>query len=92
MAYINISRPFTMTQKEVKHQLEGLASTLSDRYDLKCDWESDTCMTFKRTGASGEIVIGDGKVSFNMKLGLLLSALKGKVENRVNEYMDEHVR
>jgi putative polyhydroxyalkanoate system protein len=91
MANISISRSFTSSQAEVKEQLEGLTSELSSRYDLKCQWESENHLTFKRSGASGEIVIGEGTVSFDMKLGMLLSALKGKVESKVNRFMDEHI-
>jgi putative polyhydroxyalkanoate system protein len=91
MATININKKYTKSVAEVKEQLEELVTDLADRYELKCQWTSDHTVTFKRSGADGEISIADGNVNFKMKLGFVLSALKGKVERRVNSYLDEHL-
>lgn len=91
MATINIKHNYTMPTADLKSQLDGLTDKMADRYDLKCQWKTDNCLTFSRSGASGEILIDKNQVNFSMKLGLMLSAFKSKIERDVKKFMDDNV-
>ena len=75
---------------DVKEAVQKLADRLTDRYDLKCKWNGDD-LEFKRKGAEGKIEINDRSVRLVMNLSMLLAPIKGEVEKRTHQYMDEYI-
>ena len=92
MASIRISHSFTMPAAALKAQLDRLVLDMASKYRLDCRWTADHCLTFKRSGASGEIVISDNQLVLTMTLGLVLSAFKATIEQDIRKFMNEHIQ
>ncbi|KAA3625813.1 MAG: polyhydroxyalkanoic acid system protein, partial [Proteobacteria bacterium] len=70
---------------------DRLAGELSREFDARCDWHGDE-LRFARAGANGRVCISDDEVRVEMKLGILLSPLKGKMERAINEKLADLLR
>lgn len=90
MATINIKRNHSLSHDEVVATVQKLADELSDKLDANCEWKGDN-LSFKRSGASGNVHVGEQDVEVNIKLGMLLTPLKGKIEQTVTEYLDDNL-
>ena len=88
MPKVEISRSHEFTMEKAKEKVDILANDLKDKYKLTTSW-SGYCLDFKRTGAKGKIQLEDKKVIVTVDLSMLLSALKSKVEERINQKLDE---
>ena len=53
-------------------------------------WEKDR-LVFKRSGASGFVRIGDQEVEVQVKLGMLLTPLKGTIEKSIKDYLEQRL-
>ena len=91
MSNIKISHEYTMSQQDLKSKIDELASEMHDRYKVECLWQSDDCLTFKRSGASGEIAIEPTELHFSMKLGLMLGAFKSPIERDVQKFLTKYI-
>ena len=69
------------------HRLE-LADKLAKDLSAEYKWEKNN-LVFKRSGASGIVRIGEQQVEVEVKLGLMLSPLKGSIEKSITEYLDK---
>ncbi|MDJ0928583.1 MAG: polyhydroxyalkanoic acid system family protein, partial [Gammaproteobacteria bacterium] len=67
------------------------ATRLTDEMQFECNWQSDRCLDFKRSGAEGQINLGDQAVDLSLRLGLMFSALKGPIEKSIHEFIDENI-
>jgi putative polyhydroxyalkanoate system protein len=91
LAYIQIKREFTMPRAKLRKELGRLATSMQDQWHLNCIWQSDDCLDFRHSGARGRIEIGDQEFELNAKLGLLMSAFKGPIEDEIRKFIDTHV-
>ena len=91
MSRVKINKAFTMPREELEEKLQLLAEKVTEEYQLNCEWQSDDCLSFQRSGVQGEINIDGEEVGFSAKLGLLLSAFRGNIESEVQKFFDEHV-
>ncbi|WP_101757178.1 polyhydroxyalkanoic acid system family protein [Oceanicoccus sp. KOV_DT_Chl] len=91
MATITIQHEFSLSRDEVKLKLVELAEAMTARYQLNCDWPSEDCLRFKRSGASGEINIQAHSIRFNLKLGLMLTAFKTTIDKDVRQFLQDNI-
>lgn len=91
MASIQIKQAFTMPYDELKEGLDKLADKLGQQYQLDCGWESDERLCFKRSGADGQINIGEQEVDLTVNLGMLMSPFKGTIEQEIQGFIDEYI-
>ncbi|MGI9343851.1 MAG: polyhydroxyalkanoic acid system family protein [Gammaproteobacteria bacterium] len=91
MASIQITQPFSMPHDELRAGLDQLADKLGQQYQLDCDWQSDECLSFRRTGAEGEVNIGEREIELSVSLGMLMSAFKGTIEKEIKDFIDEYI-
>ena len=91
MSSIEISKEFTMPRKKLRKELDQLAAQLTDELQLECEWQSDDCLNFKRSGATGQINIGKKEVGLAISLGMLLIVFRGAIEEKLQAYFDEHI-
>ena len=89
MSDINVSRAHGMSKDEALTKLKGIAADLTGRYGIDIDFRGDTA-SVKGKGVTGTANVSDTHVSLSLKLGLLLKALKGKIQGRVEEQFSEH--
>ena len=90
MATIHIQKQHQLDNATVRQAVQALAEKLSSDLSAKYTWEGDR-LVFKRSGASGHIDIGDGVVDIEIKLSMVLTPLKGKIEQTVNGYLEERL-
>jgi putative polyhydroxyalkanoate system protein len=91
MSSIEFSKAFTMSRDELRGQLDQLAAKLSNELNLECEWQSDDCLDFRRSGAEGQVNIHDDEVALNIKLGMMMSMFRGTIEQEIQTFMEEHI-
>jgi putative polyhydroxyalkanoate system protein len=88
MATIDVRRSHDIGKEAARKAAEQIAQKLKDKLSVTYRWEGDD-LRFERTGASGRIRVTDTEVRVEVDLGFLLKAMKGKVESKVHQYLDE---
>ena len=91
MAKINITRSHSLDMSTLKSKIEDVMGAMASKYDLKWSWTGDTEMEVKRSGLNGTVKLDSDKIDINIELGMLLSALKGKIEEGINKELDKHL-
>jgi putative polyhydroxyalkanoate system protein len=93
MSTIDIKRAHTLTKDEAKKRAEELAKTLESRFNLEWRWEGDAIRFDAPTGAAkgtkGEVSVSDNEVRVQIDLPFLLRMLKGTVEAKVQEKLQQ---
>ncbi|MFA7553400.1 MAG: polyhydroxyalkanoic acid system family protein [Spongiibacteraceae bacterium] len=92
MAEIKITHGYSMRREQLISQLDKLAVEMHSRYQLDCSWKSDSCLAFKRSGASGEVIITDKELLLTIKMGMLLGAFKSTIEQDIKKFLHENVK
>ena len=87
MANIKIRRQHCLGKDECRRRVEHLVQGLQDELEGSWSWNGEA-LNFKRAGASGSIHISDDAVEFHVKLGMLLSPLKGAIERELLLHAD----
>ena len=88
MPKIKMDRSHGLSMEDARSKVENLAADLEIRYGIKSNWSGNK-MNFKRTGVKGYVELADGKVSVLVDLSMMLSPLKGKVEERLKKNLEE---
>ncbi len=88
MATIDIRRSHSLGKDRAREAAEGIAKRLEHKLAVKYRWEGDD-LRFERTGAKGRIHVSDDAVRVEVDLGMMLRPMKGKVEQKVHQYLDE---
>jgi putative polyhydroxyalkanoate system protein len=88
MAKIDIRRPHNKTVAEARAVVERVADRMREKFGTEGSWEGDT-LTFQRSGVKGAIAVSPGDVHVTAELGMLLSPLKGTIEEEIRKKLDE---
>jgi putative polyhydroxyalkanoate system protein len=88
MANIHITRRHGLGLERARAEVQGIAETLARDLQARYEWQGDE-LHFKRSGASGRIALDEDRVELRIHLGLLLSPLKGTIEETVRTRLDE---
>ncbi len=88
MATIDIRRPHAIGKDRARSAAETVAQRLEQKLQIRYHWDGDD-LKFERSGASGCIHVTDQEVRVLVDLGLMLRPMKGKVEQKVHQYLDE---
>ncbi len=93
MATIDITRAHTLAKDEAKKRAEDLAKSLEAKFNLNWRWEADT-IRFEAPhgpakGTTGAVAVSDKAVRVQIDLPFLLKMLKGTVESKVNEKLNQ---
>ena len=88
MAVIHIERQHELDEDYVREEINQLADRLSNQLCADYKWDKDR-LKFSRSGASGFVRQGKGEIEVKIKLGLILTALKGQIEKTVCSYLDQ---
>jgi len=84
MATIHIKQAHKLSQEDAKQRVERIAKDLQEKLSVDYHWKDDL-LQFKRSGASGNIRLGNGFVEVKIKLGMLLAPMKGRIETSIKE-------
>jgi len=90
MATIHITKSHHLDQQSVRDNVQELADLLVEKLAAEYLWETDR-LVFRRSGASGFVRIGDQEVEVQVKLGVLLTPLKGTIEKTINDYLTQRL-
>ena len=88
MATIDVRRNHTLGLPAAREAAERIAEKLRDKLEVRYRWEGDD-LRFERTGANGRIHVTATEVRVEIDLAFLLKPMKGKVESKVHQYLDE---
>jgi putative polyhydroxyalkanoate system protein len=88
MSTISIAKKHHLSHKKAKEAAQKVAEDLQKRFSLDYEWNGD-CVTFKRAGLSGELVVHKTEVRLDCKLGFLLTAIKPAIEQEVHKEFDK---
>jgi putative polyhydroxyalkanoate system protein len=88
MPTIDVRRSHSIGRDGARAAAESIAKKLESKIGVRYAWKGDD-LEFDRTGASGRIRVSDDEVLVQIDLGLMLRPMKGKIERRVHEYLDE---
>ena len=89
MSDIIIRRQHGKSLAEARASAEHMAAELKEEFDLDYIWIGNV-MRFKRPGVAGELSVNDQTVALNIRLGLLLFALKPAIEREIHRIFDEN--
>lgn len=88
MSGIDIRHTHTLKPAEARKAVEELAAKLADRFEMDYGWEGDRLL-FNRSGVDGFIALGAKDLHISAKLGFLLSAFRGPIEQEIRRVLDE---
>jgi putative polyhydroxyalkanoate system protein len=93
MATIDVRRTHALPRDEARKRAEELARSMQQRFELDWRWEGDRILFEAPRGAAkgtrGSVDVGDREVRVQIDLPLLLRMLKGTVESKVNEKLNQ---
>jgi|GEM_PF-51827 len=90
MSKIKITRSHCLGIEGARAEAERIARRMQDEYGASYAWDGDT-MRFSGSGVRGTIAITDNKLDLTIWLGLLLTAMKAKIEQRLVAKIDRHL-
>lgn len=88
MATISISRKHKFSHKKAKAVAERIARDLDKRYGLEYEWDGDH-LDFERPGIAGRMRVAKDSIALDVKLGFLLTPLKGTFEREIGATLDQ---
>ncbi|MEO8847904.1 MAG: polyhydroxyalkanoic acid system family protein [Casimicrobiaceae bacterium] len=88
MATIRIDRNHALTHAKARAAASKLAKDLEQRFALKCTWDGDD-VRFERSGVDGRMHVGNGRITLDVTLGFLLSAMKPVIEREIHSQLDK---
>ena len=90
MASIHIKKAHHLSKEEAKQRVDGIAKDLQKKLHVDCQWKGDSLL-FKRSGATGAIKLGQGFVEVKIKLGVMLTPMKAKIESSIKNNIDTYL-
>jgi putative polyhydroxyalkanoate system protein len=79
MAHIRVTQHHKLPLAQAKQAAQKVTDDLSAKLDMKSHWK-DNVLHFTRSGVTGSLAVDESKAILDIKLGLMLSMLSGKVE------------
>lgn len=88
MPSISVSRAHNLSHKKARDAAEQIARDLQKRFELNYAWEGDE-VTFERPGVTGRMLVAKDRVALDVRLGLLLTAIKPMIEREIHAQFDK---
>jgi len=92
MPELNIERTHTLGLAGARAMAERWREQAEQEWGMACEFESgefEDRMRFARSGVSGELVVTETRFDLQLKLGFLLGAYSGKIEEKIKANLDE---
>ena len=84
MSNIHMKYKHSLGPQETRDRVEEIAKELKREYKIDYAWKGDRLL-FRRSGAAGNLDLRDGLIELDINLGLVLSPLKGKIEQAIKQ-------
>lgn len=88
MATIEVTRTHGMESSEIRAAVQVVAQQLQRDLSARYAWNGDR-LNFECPGASGHIEVTGSDVRVAVDLGWLLKPMRGRIEQSINQYLDE---
>jgi putative polyhydroxyalkanoate system protein len=89
MSKIDIHRAHHLSLADARAVIEKVALRIKEKFGTDNRWHGDT-LQFSRSGIKGAIEVKADEVHVTAELGMLLSAMKGTIEQEIRRKLDEH--
>ena len=89
MPKIDIRKPHQLAVDQARGLVDQVALKMREKFGLEGQWQGDT-YAFNRSGVSGSIAVLPDVISVQAELGMMLSPLKGMIEQEIRRKLDEH--
>ena len=95
MATIDVKRSHNKSMDEMKKRAETLARKMEEKFSIQWKWDGDHIQFDTPSGAAkgtkGQVVVKETSVQVQIDLPFLLRAFKGKIGDKVEQYVKEAV-
>jgi putative polyhydroxyalkanoate system protein len=88
MSAIDIRHKHSLSHARARKAVEEVAEKLAERFEFDYGWDGDT-LNFNRSGVEGRIALSAKQLHVTAKLGFLVSAFKGPIEQEIRRVLDE---
>lgn len=88
MSKIQVTRRHDWGIEGARAEVQRIAERMRQEFGADYAWDGDR-LRFWRSGIHGRIDITDDGLDLRIKLGLLLSPMKGQIEQRIVAKIDE---
>ena len=89
MSTIELKRDHALGMKKARVAAQRVADEMEREFGMTSTWEGNV-LKFERSGVNGELVVEKGHVELHAKLGFLLSAFRGRIEETIHRNFDEY--
>lgn len=89
MSMIEFRREHALGMQKARTAAQRVAEEMEREFGMTAEWDGDV-LRFSRTGVSGEMVVAEDHVELRAKLGFLLSAFKGRIEETLHQNFDDY--
>jgi putative polyhydroxyalkanoate system protein len=91
LATITVTHPHSIGIDQAFEITDRIATHYKNRNEVEYFWEG-FCLKFTRTGAHGEIHVGENEIRIAVTLSMLLRPLKGRIEREIQKELNENLR
>lgn len=91
MSNINISRKNPFSVDDAKQRVDKFSETMASNIGVKTQWAGDQ-LKFDGKGAKGAITVSENSIDVDIKLGMFLKPLSGKISSKVEEALDSAIQ
>jgi putative polyhydroxyalkanoate system protein len=93
MATIDIRRAHTLDKDEARRRAEALAKGMEEKLGIRWSWDGDRIRfdapSGAAKGATGTVSVDPAEVRVEVDLPFLLRAVKGTIESKINQKLDD---
>ncbi|RLB56513.1 MAG: hypothetical protein DRI34_09030 [Deltaproteobacteria bacterium] len=88
MPRLELSRQHSLAPEQARQKVEQIGQQLASKHGLEGRWSGADTYEFKRTGVKGQVKLTAQQVLVQVDLSLVLSPLKGKIEQKLREGLE----
>jgi putative polyhydroxyalkanoate system protein len=89
MPSIDLRRRHHMDRQSARARVDEIAARMREKFGVESRWDADT-LRLRHMGLDGGITVDDESVHVKARLGMLLAALKPRIEHEVREKLDAY--
>lgn len=88
MSDIDILHPHALGREGARSAIDQVAEKLQAQFGMESAWNGDV-LEFQRSGVAGRIVVDEDNLHVTAKLGFLLSAMRGPIEQEIRRVLSD---
>jgi putative polyhydroxyalkanoate system protein len=92
MPKFTITRNHSLSPAVLKDRINELGEKLKAKYSATATWNGDKEMKVKGTGVEAKVTLASDKVDVFVDLPMMLSMMKGKIEEAISAELDKVVQ